>query len=86
MALKKLINKSGLHRDIATFFIENPASLDTPRGISAWVKQERSKVKKVLDELAEFGVLIAHKATSMTGYSFTRNKNIIRQIKKILKS
>ena len=86
MQLKKLINKSGLHKDIISFFIENPASIDTPRGISTWVKHDRSKVKKVLDALVESGVLIAHKATSTTGYSFTRNRRIISQIKKALKS
>lgn len=86
MQLKKLINKSGLHKDIISFFIENPACIDTPRGISTWVKHDRSKVKKVLDALVESGVLIAHKATSTTGYSFTRNRRIISQIKKALKS
>lgn len=86
MQLKKLINRSGLHKDIISFFIENQASIDTPRGISTWVKHDRSKVKKVLDGLVESGVLIAHKATSTTGYSFTRNRRIISQIKKALKS
>ncbi len=46
MQLKKLINKSVLHKDIMSFFIENPACIDTPRGISTWVKHDRSKVKK----------------------------------------
>ncbi len=85
MALKKLINKSRLYKDIISFFIENPASIDTPRGISTWVKHDRSKVKHVLDKLAESGVLIAHKATSTTGYSFTRNRRIISEIKKALR-
>lgn len=86
MQLRNLINKSKLHKDIITFFIENQASLDTPRGISTWIKEDRSKVKKVLDELVSEGILIAHKSTSTTGYSLTRNRKIISEIKKILKS
>jgi len=84
MFIKKLINKSKLHKDIVCFFIENPACIDTPRGISTWVKSERSKVEKVLRELAESGILIDHKTTSTIGYSFTRNKIIISEIKKAL--
>ncbi len=85
MVLKKLINKSKLHKDIVSFFLENPASLDTPRGISTWVKHDRSKVKKILDELTSSNILISHKETSTTGYSFTRNRKIISEIKKTLK-
>lgn len=86
MSVKKLINKSALHRDIASFFIENPSSLDTPRGISTWVKHDRARVEKALDELAAAGILIAHKTSSTTGYSLTGSKKITEEIKRALRS
>jgi len=84
MNLKKIVTKSLLHRDIVSFFYENPASIDTPRGVSTWVKHDRARVKQILDELVSSGILTAHKATSTTGYSLTRNKALISAIKKIL--
>jgi len=86
MDIKKLINKTKLHGEIISFFYENPFCIDTPRGVSTWVKHDRTKVKKILDEFSSFGILIAHKATSTTGYSLTRDKAIISKIKKLLTS
>jgi len=86
MDLKKLINKTKLHREIISFFYENPFCIDTPRGVSTWVKHDRTKVKKVLDELSSSGILVAHRVTSTTGYSFTRDKAMISKIKKLLAS
>ena len=83
MDLKKYV-KSKLDKEIVLFFLENPSSLDTPRGVSTWVKQDRARVEKVLNELTKSGILVAHRATSTTGYSLTRNKRIISQIKKII--
>lgn len=86
MDLEKLVNKSDLHRKIVSFFYENPSSIDTPRGISTWVRGDYDEVKKVLKELAQFNILIAHKVSSMTGYSFTRSPKIVSQIKKVLEA
>ena len=74
-----------LHLNIIKFFHENPASIDTPRGISTWVREDRAKVKKALEELVEMKILIAHRSTSTTGYSYTRNAKIISKIEKLLK-
>ena len=79
------IFKSDLYSKIILFFHENQTSLDTPRGISTWVREERSKVKKALEELVAMKILIAHRSTSTTGYSYTRNAKIISKIEKILK-
>jgi hypothetical protein len=86
MDLKSIVNKTELHRDIMRFFDENPASIDTPRGISTWVRGDSEKVKGILEELVALGILNAHKVTSTTGYSYTRNPKIIAQVKKALES
>ena len=76
---------SELHLKIVGFFHENPASIDTPRGVSTWVREERSKVKKALEDLVRLKILTAHRATSITGYSYTRDPKIISKIEKLLK-
>ena len=82
------INKrlqSDLHLKIMKFFHENQASIDTPRGVSTWVREDRAKVKKALEELVGMKILVAHRSTSTTGYSYTRNAKIISKIEKLLK-
>lgn len=82
------INKtlqSDLHLKIVKFFHENQASIDTPRGVSTWVREDRAKVKKALEELVDMKILAAHRSTSTTGYSYTRNAKIISKIEKLLK-
>ncbi len=70
---------------IMKFFHENQASIDTPRGVSTWVREDRAKVKKALEELVGAKILVAHRSTSTTGYSYTRNTKIISKIEKLLK-
>ena len=77
--------QSDLHLKIMKFFHENQASIDTPRGVSTWVREDRAKVKKALEELVGMKILVAHRSTSTTGYSYTRNAKIISQIEKLLK-
>ena len=76
---------SELHMKIMKFFHENQASIDTPRGVSTWVREDRAKVKKALEELVGAKILVAHRSTSTTGYSYTRNTKIISKIEKLLK-
>jgi predicted transcriptional regulator len=81
------INKSALselHIKILRFFHENQASIDTPRGVSTWVREDRSIVSKALEDLVRLNVLNAHRATSTTGYSYTRDPKIISKIEKLL--
>ena len=82
------INKifsSALHLKIIKFFHENQSSIDTPRGVSTWVHEERSKVKHALEDLVNIKILVAHRATSTIGYSYTRNAKLISKIEKLLK-
>jgi predicted transcriptional regulator len=83
MDLKSLF-KDKLMKDIVKFFHENQTCIDTPRGIATWVKAERSAVKKALDKLAELGILTAHRVSSTTGYSYTRDAKLIKEIGKEL--
>lgn len=83
--LSKIIN-SALKLKIVRFFHENQACIDTPRGVATWIGEDRSKVKKALEELIAPEILIAHRATSTTGYSYTRDAKIISKIDKLIKS
>ena len=76
---------SDLHLKIIKFFHENQASIDTPRGVSTWVREDKAKVKKALEELVEMKILTAHRSTSTTGYSYTHSAKIISKIEKLLK-
>jgi hypothetical protein len=84
MNLKKFYD-SHLHKKIILFFIENPASVDSPRGIATWVGHSREEAKAALDELVEAGILDSIEAPSTAGYSFTKDEKRIRQIKDFFK-
>jgi len=84
MDLKEIF-KSEVHLKIVRFFHENQASLDTPRGVATWIGEERSGVKAALEDLVAADILTAHRATSTTGYSYTRDAKIISKIGKLLK-
>ncbi len=76
---------SPIHIKIIKFFHENQACIDTPRGVSTWVREERAKVKKALEDLVKLKILVAHRATSTTGYSYTQNRGIISTVDRFLK-
>ena len=84
MDLQKLFN-SGLHVKVLRFFHENQASIDTPRGVATWVDEDRAKIKAVLEDLVDLNILVAHRSTSTTGYSYTRDPGLIAKIDKLLK-
>lgn len=84
MDLKRLL-KSEIHVKILRFFHENQASIDTPRGVATWIGEERSKVKRSLEDLVDLNILVAHRATSTTGYSYTRDAKLISAVNKLLK-
>jgi hypothetical protein len=84
MDIDKLFD-SGINVKIISFFHENQASIDTPRGVATWIGEERAKVKSALEKLVRAKILIAHRATSTTGYSYTSDEKLISRIAKILK-
>lgn len=77
--------ESTLHRKIIQFFHENQASIDTPKGVATWIGEERSGVKDALEDLVKLEILIPHRATSTTGYGYTRDAKLIKRIEKLLK-
>jgi len=76
---------SKIHRKIVKFFHENQSSLDTPRGVATWIGEDRSKVKSALEDLVKAEILVADRATSTTGYSYTRDSKLISRIGRLLK-
>lgn len=85
MDIKKLL-RSETHLKIVKFFHENQSALDTPRGVATWIGEDRGKVKNALEDLVKAKILLADRATSTTGYSYTRNIKLISQIEKLLKT
>ncbi|MDP2912948.1 MAG: hypothetical protein Q8N91_02960 [Candidatus Omnitrophota bacterium] len=76
--------RSKIHRKIIAFFHENQASIDTPRGVATWIGEDRAKVKSGLEDLVGLKILVAHRASSITGYSYTRDEKFILKIAKLL--
>jgi len=83
MDIKNLFKRED-YRAIMGFFHENPTAIDTARGISTWTNQEINKVRAALSKLTDLGILIEHKASSTSGYSYTQNKKKIAMVKKML--
>ena len=54
MKIKNLF-KSKIHARIMRFFHENPASIDTARGIATWINQDLGKVRTALNKLVKAG-------------------------------
>lgn len=85
MNLEKFL-KSSIHRKIIIFFHQNPSSIDTPRGVATWINYDRSRVNKALKELAKQKILNVHKSATATGYSYTTDKKIIKEVKRLLRN
>ncbi len=69
---------------IMKFFYENPSTIDSARGVAAWIGEDMDNVKKCLDILEKERVLISHKTNFVTGYSLTSNKNALKKIKSLI--
>ena len=80
------IFRSEINVKVITFFHENQASIDTPRGVATWIGEDRAKVKAALEDLVKAKILVAHRTTSTTGYSYTSDDKLISKIGKLLKS
>lgn len=84
MDLNRLL-KTQIYFKIINFFHENPTSIDTPRGIATWIGESKQDVKKALLKISKSKLLTAHKVSSTTGYSYTRDPKLIKKIEAILK-
>ena len=79
------IPKSAIERKILLFFIENEGSIDTPRGVSAWINENIRGVRLALEKLADIGYLKAHRTPSTVGYSCALEKKELAAIRMELK-
>ena len=70
---------------ITCFFLDNPNSIDTPRGVSAWTNITLGETRKILEELARRGILSAYRTSSTVGYSLTQNKKILKTVHELVK-
>ena len=68
------------HVKILRFFITNPSSIDTPRGIATWTSENIEEVRKALEELTRSNLLKAHRTPSTIAYSFTEDKALIAEV------
>jgi hypothetical protein len=80
MKLEKYLEPE-INRRIVEFFLENPSSLDTARGIATWINEGVKKTEKALNELAEAKILIPHSTNAATAYGYTTDAGIISRVK-----
>ena len=79
MDLEKTITQK-LHKQVITFFMEHPASVETQEGISLWTGLAREKIAKILTDLVRCKIVISDKTCSPKSYAFTHDSKLIRQI------
>ena len=75
-----------INRKIIKFFFENPASIDTSRGIATWINEDVDKTEKGLKELAKAKILVPHGTGATTAYGYTTDTRLISRIKISLKN
>lgn len=85
MDLDKIF-QSELHFKIISFFRENPSSLDSTKGIATWVNHKPKQVREALEELVRLNILVAHRSESVTGFAYTQDKEILKQIDNYFKN
>jgi len=76
--MKQLASES--HIKVVQFFMDNPNSVDTPRGVSAWTNLSLNDSRDILEELAKKGILRAYRTSSTVGYSLTENKKVLKML------
>ncbi len=82
----KEICESGLNLKIISFFHENPSTVDTSRGIAAWLNHDRKEIKRALDFLVSQNILSAHRTASTAAYAYTQDKKTIEWVGKFLQN
>jgi hypothetical protein len=63
---------------IARFFLDNPNSIDTPRGIAAWTNIPLGEVRRILEDFARKGYLQAYRTPSTVGYALGDGKALAK--------
>jgi hypothetical protein len=70
---------------IVSFFHRYPSTVDTARAIATWIEEDVKDVERVLEELVSLNILIAHRTSYTTAYTYTQNKDIISKIEACLR-
>ncbi len=70
-----------INRKIIRFFLENPSSIDTSRGIATWINENVDRTEKALQALAKAKILILHKTELTSAYAYTTDKRTISSIR-----
>lgn len=86
MADLKKICESRLNLKIISFFHENPSTVDTSRGIAAWLNHDRKEIKRALDFLVSQNILTTHRTASTAAYAYTQDKKTIEGVEKLLQN
>jgi len=80
MKLEKYLDTE-INRKIIRFFLENPSSIDTSRGIATWINENADRTEKALYTLANAKILILHKTGLTIAYACTTDKRTISKIR-----
>lgn len=86
MADLKKICEFSLNLKIINFFREHLSTIDTARGIAAWLNHDQEEIKKALDYLVSQNILISHRTGSTIAYAYTQDKKVVKKIEKFLKN
>ena len=70
---------------IARFFLDNPTSIDTPRGISAWTNVAITDARAILEDMARSGILKAYRTSSTVGYSLSESRQVLRSLERAVR-
>lgn len=68
------------HRKIILFFLDNPNSIDTPRGVAAWTNVSLADTRRILEELTKKGLLRAYRTSSTIAYSLAEKKKAMKLV------
>jgi hypothetical protein len=80
MKLQKYLDIE-INRKIIRFFLENPSSIDTSRGIATWINENADKTEAALHNLARAKILVSHATALTLAYACTTDKKTISKIK-----
>ncbi len=80
MELKKYLDIA-INRKIICFFMENPFSVDTSRGIATWINEDANKTEKALRNLVKARILVLHATALPAAYACSTNKHTISGIR-----
>ncbi|MDD5680872.1 MAG: hypothetical protein PHI59_06505 [Candidatus Omnitrophica bacterium] len=70
-----------INRKIVRFFLENPSSIDTSRGIATWINEDAAKTESALHDLAKAKILVLHQTALTSAYACTPDKKTISKIR-----